>query len=347
MIAFELLRPLGVATVTFILAMLGTPLLTRFLYRHRLGKQIRSAGSTPIYTQLHRGKAGTPTMGGVIVWGTVLVVVFGLAAFERWGGPRFAGWSFLSRSQTYLPLAALVLAAVVGLIDDLYSTLKGRSGVGLRLRQRLLIGLLIALGGAWWFVFRLQWTTIHVPFVGNFDIGLWYLPIFIFIIVATSFSVNEADGLDGLAGGIMLACFAAFAAIAAVQGRLDLATLCAAVIGGLVAFLWFNIPPARFFMGDTGAMGLGTLLGVVAMLTNSVFFLPVIGALFVLESLSVIIQYASKRLRGKKVFLSAPLHHHFEAKGWPESKVVMRAWVLASVSGALGFILFLLDRGAR
>lgn len=344
--SFEMIRILFFTAASFIVAMAWTPLLSHFLYRHRLGKQIRDEGKTPIFTQLHQGKAGTPTMGGLLVWVTVLVFALLFAALARWTNNSILDQlNFLSRPQTYLPLGALVAAALVGLVDDLYSTRTNRQGTGLRMRQRLLISFGIAVVGAWWFTFKLGWTTIHVPFIGNFDIGYWYIPIFVFILVATSYSVNEADGLDGLAGGILLAAFAAFAAIAFSQGRTDLATFCAVIIGALLAFLWFNIPPARFFMGDTGAMGLGTTLGVIAMLTNSVFLLPIVGGVLVIESLSVIIQVAAKRLWGRKVFLSAPIHHHFEAKGWSESKVVMRFWLVAGVLAVIGLVMTLLERG--
>lgn len=211
------------------------------------------------------------------------------------------------------------------------------------MRHRFLIYTVIAIIGAYWFYYKLDWTTIHVPFVGNFDIGIWYIPLFIFVIVSTAFSVNEIDGLDGLAGGTLLTSFAAFGVIAFVQGNYNLATFLAVIIGTLLAFLWFNIHPARFFMGDTGSMSLGVTLGIIVMLTNSVFFLPIIGFLFVLESLSVIIQVLSKKLRGKKVFISAPFHHHLEAIGWPEAKIVMRFWVMSGVFAVVGLIVFLLD----
>ncbi|MBI2636585.1 MAG: phospho-N-acetylmuramoyl-pentapeptide-transferase, partial [Parcubacteria group bacterium] len=198
--------------------------------------------------------------------------------------------------------------------------------------------------GSWWFFYKLAWDVLYVPFVGRFEIGWWYVPIFIFIIVATAFSVNEADGLDGLAGGLLLAAFGAFGAMAFVSGRFELAAFCGAIVGSLLAFLWFNINPARFFMGDTGAMGLGVTLGIVAMLTNTALFLPVVGLLFVVESGSVIIQTVSKRLFGKKVFISTPIHHHFEAIGWSEPKIVMRFWVISGVSAVVGVIVFLVDR---
>lgn len=208
----------------------------------------------------------------------------------------------------------------------------------------MLLYTIIALAGAWWFYFKLGWDELHLPFLGNLSIGYWYLPFFVVVIVATSFSVNLIDGLDGLAGGTLLSALAAFSAIAFIQGKYDLAAFCAVLIGGLLAFLWFNITPARFFMGDTGAMSLGVVLGIVAMLTNTALYLPVIGFLFVVEALSVLIQVASKKLWGKKVFISAPIHHHFEAIGWSEPKIVMRFWVISWVTAGIGLMFFLLER---
>jgi phospho-N-acetylmuramoyl-pentapeptide-transferase len=230
-------------------------------------------------------------------------------------------------------------------LDDYWNVRRiGASGGGLRVRHRLLIYAVIAIVGAAWFFFKLDWDLLHVPFVGDFNIGWWYIPVFIFVIVATSFSVNETDGLDGLAGGVLLTSFGAYAAIAMMQGRVELAAFCGVIVGALLAFLWFNINPARFIMGDTGAMPLGVTLGIVAMLTNTVFFLPIIGFIFVLESGSVIVQVISKKLRGKKLFRSSPIHHHFEAIGWSEPKIVMRFWVISMVTAAIGVVLFLLDR---
>jgi len=203
---------------------------------------------------------------------------------------------------------------------------------------------LIAAFGAWWFYFKLQWDVFHVPFMGDIQVGWPYILIFIFVLVATAFSVNETDGLDGLAGGVLLCCFAAFGVIAFSLGKYDLASFCGVIAGALLAFLWFNINPARFYMGDTGAMSLGITLGVIAMLTNSALILPIIGLVFVIESASVIIQQLSKKIRGKKVFISSPIHHHFEAIGWPEPKIVMRFWVIAGVSAGLGLVVFLLDK---
>ncbi len=339
-------RILFLTAISFLIAMAWTPLLTHFLYKYKLGKQIRDAGSAPVFSSLHQKKAGTPTMGGLLVWVTVLGIAlffFYLSAFTD--NPIFDAMNFFSRSQTLLPLGVLVASAIVGLFDDLFNVLRiGPHGGGLRMRHRLMLYTAIAAVGAWWFYFKLGWDSLHIPFLGDMTIGAWYLPLFLFVIVATAFSVNEIDGLDGLAGGTLLLAFAAYAGIAFLQGRYDLAAFCGVIVGALLAFLWFNIYPARFFMGDTGAMSLGVTLGVIAMLTDTAFLLPVIGLLFVLESLSVIIQIASKKLRGKKVFISSPFHHHLEAIGWPEPKIVMRFWVIAGVTAVLGIIIALLDR---
>jgi phospho-N-acetylmuramoyl-pentapeptide-transferase len=241
-------------------------------------------------------------------------------------------------------LGALILAALIGLVDDFFNVKKiGPQGGGLKMRHKLLLYLGIAIVGALWFYFKLDWDLLHIPFIGDFQIGWWYVPIFILVIVATSFSMNETDGLDGLAAGIAGTNFLTLGAIAFLQGRYDLAAFCGVIIGTLLAFLWFNIPPARFFMGDTGSMALGVTLGIVAMLTNTVIILPILAIVLVIESLSVIIQVLSKKIRHKKVFLSAPWHHHLEAIGWPESKIVMRLWVISLVASVVSLIIFLVD----
>ncbi|MFA5070082.1 MAG: phospho-N-acetylmuramoyl-pentapeptide-transferase [Patescibacteria group bacterium] len=341
---FNIIKIFILTTVSFGVSIILTPALTHYLYKYKLGKKIRSDEGTPIYSKMHADKSGTPTMGGLLIWLTTLILVFLVYFLGKITPVVFIQkLNFLSRPQTYLPLASLVAAALIGLFDDIIDIRREKGG-GLRVRQRLVIFTIIAVVGALWFYFKLDWTTIHVPFIGNFDIGAWYIPIFIFIIVATSFSVNEADGLDGLAGGILLASFVAFGAIALAQGRAELATFCGVIAGALFAFLWFNIPPARFFMGDTGSMALGVTLGIVAMLTNAALLLPVISLLLVIESGSVIIQVLSKKIRKKKIFISAPIHHHLEAIGWPESKIVMRFWIISSVTAVVGVVIYLMDR---
>jgi len=335
------------SAISFIIAIFFTPILTHFLYKYKLGKRVRNEGNTPVYTSLHLKKEGTPTMGGILVWVTVAIMAMGILILNKVFGPDtiFSDYNFLTRKQTLLPLGILLFAAIIGLVDDLIGVMKiGNQGRGLRMRHRLMVYTVIAAIGAYWFYFKLDWNLIHIPFFGDFNVGIWYIPIFIFVIVSSAFSANETDGLDGLAGGILLIAFTAYTVISFSQGRMELATFCGVVVGALLAFLWFNIHPARFFMGDTGSMSLGITLGVIAMLTNSLFFLPFIGFILVVESLSVIIQVISKKIRHKKVFLSAPIHHHFEALGWPETKVTMRFWIVSGVMAVIGLILFVIDK---
>jgi len=341
----SIIKILFLTTLSAVLAVAWTPILTHFLYKYKLGKSIRNTGSTPVFSKMHKNKAGTPTMGGVMIWVTVLVLALLFFYLAKWTNIEFfQQMNFLTRSQTLLPLGCLIAAALVGLFDDILDVRSKGKG-GLRMKHRLYIYTLIAIIGALWFYFKLDWDLLHIPFLGNFQIGWWYIPIFIFIIVATAFSVNEIDGLDGLSGGTLLTAFATYGVIAFMQGKYDLAAFCGVIIGALIAFLWFNIKPARFIMGDTGAMSLGVTLGIIAMLTNQALLLPIIGLLFVVESFSVIIQWISKKLRGgKKIFISSPIHHHFEAIGWPEYKIVMRFWLISGITAVIGIIIFLLDK---
>lgn len=344
--SFLVIKIIGFSALAFIVAIAWTPLLAHFLYKYRLGKQIRSADNAPVFARLHAGKAGTPTMGGILIWVTVLAVALFFFALARVApGGLFSKLNFLTREQTYLPLGMLVFAAIVGFFDDLMGVLKrGKNGGGFGMTHRIVLYALIASVGAYWFYYKLGWSVFSVPFLGNFEIGFWYVPIFIFIIIATAFSVNETDGLDGLAGGTLAIAFAAFIFVAVLKGKAELAVFCSVIVGALLAFLWFNIHPARFFMGDTGAMALGVTLGVIAMLTNTVLFLPLFGFILIIESLSVIVQTASKKLRGKKIFISTPIHHHFEAIGWPETKVTMRFWIISGVFALIGIALFVLEK---
>lgn len=332
-------------TLSFLVAFMLSPVLSFFLYKYRFSKNIRTSNEAPVYSALHSKKAGTPTMGGILIWGTTLLLALLFFIIAQFYPDAFtSSLNFLTRPETYLPLGSLIASAIVGLVDDFFNARKkGTESGGLRVRHRLLIYAGIALIGAWWFVSKLDWTTIHVPFVGNFDIGIWYLPIFFIIIIATSFSVNETDGLDGLAGGTLIASFGVFSSISFMQGKFALAAFCGVIIGALLAFLWFNVTPARFFMGDTGAMSLGVTLGIVAMLTNSALLLPIICFILVLESLSVLLQIFSRRVLKKKMFLSSPLHHHLEAAGWSEPKIVMRFWIISGISAMVGLIIAIVD----
>lgn len=342
---FAVLRMLLLAVLGFALAMAWTPLLTHFLYKHKMGKHIRDTGSTPVFTELHKHKQGTPTMGGLLIWVTTAAVTLFFWYISFLWPDQFSALNFLSRSETWLPLAALIAAALVGLFDDFLNVSKiGSKQGGLRVRERLILFTIISAVGAWWFYFKLGFDTIHIPLLGDWFIGPWYILLFMFVIVATSFSVNEADGLDGLAGGVLLIILSAYAVIAFTLGRYDLAAFIVVILGALLAFLWFNIFPARFYMGDTGSMSLGVTLGVLAMLTDTALLLPIIGFVLVAESASVIIQITSKKIFKKKVFHSAPFHHHLEAMGWPEAKVVMRLWVVSGIFCILGMALFIIDR---
>ncbi|KKS46633.1 phospho-N-acetylmuramoyl-pentapeptide-transferase [Candidatus Azambacteria bacterium RIFOXYD1_FULL_42_11] len=340
----EVARLLILTSISFIVAFSATPLLTHFLFKYRLGKQIRAEGA-PIFAKIHGVKEGTPTMGGILIWGTTLILAVAFWLLSLFFDGVFSQLNFLSRSQTFLPLGALVFSAILGFADDLLGVFKiGPKSGGLSVKQKILLYTIVAAIGAYWFYFKLGWDIFYIPFLGSFSVGLWYIPIFIFIIVSTAFSTNETDGLDGLAGGVLLFAFAALGALAFTQGHYDLTAFTSVIVGALLAFLWFNIYPARFFMGDTGAMSLGVTLGIVAMLTNSALLLPLIAFILVFESGSVIVQTLSKKFRGKKIFLSTPIHHHFEALGWPETKVTMRFWIISAVSATIGLIIGLLGK---
>ncbi len=333
-------------SIGFAFALLATPLLTHFLYKYKLGKNIRDDGSTPVFSALHKDKKGTPTMGGILVWGTVVIIatVFWIAdrIFEIPGAHVF---NFLTRRETLLPLGAFLGASLVGLADDFLDINRlGHKGRGFPFRFKVFLYTLVAIIGAWWFYFKLDFSYLHVPFYGNLEIGWLFIPFFILVVVGTSFAVNEADGLDGLAGGTLLIAFLSFSLISYMSGRENLAAFLGVTIGALLAFLWFNVYPARFIMGDTGSMGLGVLLAIVAFLTNSVLLLPLIGFIFMVEAFSALIQIFSKKVFKRKIFLSAPIHHHFEALGWPETKVTMRFWIISAVTSIIGVIIFFLDR---
>lgn len=342
----------------FLLAFLLTPVWTHFLYQHKIGIRIKENGVSgdklTFVSKLHAWKSGTPTMGGLLVWFSVLLLAFA----SEWIFPTIAEWTntnfiarldFLNRAQTWLPLFTLVTAGLLGLLDD-YMSVRGygtNKGGGMRFLARFWWLFAIAGLGAWWFYVKLGWHTLHIPAFGDVTIGWWYIPLFLFVILFTAISSNETDGLDGLNGGVLLTAFSSFALIAFLHNKMDLASFCAAVAGGLLAFLWFNIYPARFFMGDTGAISLGTTLGVVAMLTNSALVLFLIVFIYVLESGSVAIQLFAKKFLKRKVFLAAPLHHHFEAKGWPEPKIVMRAWIFTMMTALIGVIIGIAGMGSR
>lgn len=317
----------------FLLAMFLTPIYTFVAYRYKFWKKQRSTSTTgeelTVFTKLHadKFKRNIPTMAGAIGVVSIFVVTF---------------FFNLDRAETWLPLAALVGGGVVGLLDDVINIRGGGSGVaGLRssLKFAMITVLAIALG--WFFYVKLGYDSIHLPILGDVALGWWIIPLFVFTVVATGNAVNISDGLDGLAGGLLAVSFGVFGVIALLQGHILLSGFCFTVVGALLSYLWFNIYPARFFMGDVGSFAFGTSLGVVAMLTNTLFLLPIIGVLFVVEAGSSLLQITSKKLFHRKIFVSAPIHHHLEAIGWPETKVTMRFWVIACVAGFVGVLLAL------
>ncbi len=316
----------------FLLAMFLTPLYTFFAYRFRFWKKQRSASTTgealKVFTKLHANKfkRNIPTMAGMIF-------IIAIAAVTV---------TNLDRGQTWLPLAALIGGAFVGLLDDIIN-LRGNGGgvAGMRSSAKFLMITALGLVLGWWFFDRNGVSSIHIPFIGDWSVGWAIIPIFAFAVVAAGNAVNISDGLDGLAGGLAAISYGAFGVIALLQEQVFLAGFCFTVVGALLSYVWFNIHPARFFMGDVGSFALGASLGVVAMLTNTLFLLPIIGIVFVLEAGSSVLQIFSKRVLGRKIFLSAPVHHHLEAIGWPETKVTMRFWVIGYVAAFIGVLLAL------
>ncbi len=322
------------ASLGFLVAMAITPIYTHFAFKYKLWKRPRTDAITgekaTVYAKLHaeKHKRNIPTMGGLIM---ILAITLVTVIFN------------LSRSQTYLPLFVLVAAGVVGLFDDFLNIRSeglGIAGMRGKIKFSLISG--IALAGALYFYYKLGYSLIHIPAYGDINIGWLYVPLFISVVVSTANAVNITDGLDGLSGGLLSIAFGAYAVIAYFQGSFGLAGFCATVVGAMLTYTWFNIYPARFFMGDSGSFALGTTLGVVAMLTNTVFVLPIIAAVFVVEAASSVLQIFSKKVFKRKIFISAPLHHHLEALGWPETKVTMRLWVVGQIVGTIGLILALI-----
>lgn len=336
----------------FLVAFAAAPFLNQLLYKYKCWKKtVRSVApdgsATPIFASLHKDKeTRVPRMAGLLLSGSLIVV-----AFVGWGlsvlfpDTVLAQFNFLNRSQTWIPMFTFIAASLLGFMDD-FLVIGGfgnvEKGGGIKFRHRLLVVFLISLIGAYWFHFKLGWDMLHIPLVGDVFINGWYIPLFIVVIMGV-FSTSVVDGIDGLAGGIFAILFTTYAAIAFARGQFFLAAFCAVLVGTLLAFLWFNIPPALFYMGETGIMGLTTTLAVVAFFTNSVLLLPIAGIVLVIEAGSVAIQLTSKKFFKRKVFLVAPYHHHLEALGWPSHRVTMRLWLITAVACVITLVLALLD----
>lgn len=337
----ELLKVVLLGVAGFLVSTLFTPLYTAVAYRWQLWKRPRTTALTGVpateFQKLHaeKHKRHIPTMAGVIFIASVGLLTLLLN---------------LERRETWLPLAAFAGAALVGLIDDIINIKSNGLGVaGLPSKVKMLLITVVAAVGGWFFYYKLNFDSIQLPGIeqGSLYIGWFIIPLFVLVVVATANAVNISDGLDGLAGGLTAMAFAIYAIIAVIERRYGVAGFCTTIVGALLSYTWFNVYPARFFMGDVGSFALGTALGVVAMLTDTVLLLPIIGLVFVAEAGSVILQVASKKLRGgKKLFRVSPIHHHFEAIGWPETKVTMRFWVIGQVAGLIGLALFMMGRYA-
>jgi phospho-N-acetylmuramoyl-pentapeptide-transferase len=331
-----ILHILGVGLASFLLSLAITPLYTTLAYRYQFWKRLRSeawsGGEASVYKKLHALKhsRNIPTMAGLIFIASITLITL-------------AG--NLERSQTWLPLAAMLGAGAVGFIDD-WMNIRGSDTVaGMRSKLKFALHSLITLASGWWFFAKLGITSFYLPFLGDVYIGILMILVFWFVVIATANAVNMSDGLDGLAGGLLIFTFLGYATISIFQQQYALAGFCLTVVGALLSYTWFNIYPARFFMGDVGSFALGTSLGVVAMLTDTLYILPILGIVFVAEAGSVIINRTSRKLRnGKRVFLSSPIHHHFEAIGWPEAKVTMRFWIIGQTAVILGIMLYLITK---
>lgn len=326
------------AFASFVLAMALTPLYTTAAYKYEWWKKARteawSGGAATVYSKLHAAKhrRNIPTMAGLIFVAAITIVTLS---------------ANLSRSETWLPLAGLVAAGAIGLVDDIMNVRGVNSKIaGMKSSVKFALYSLVAIIGGFWFYDKLGVTSIHLPGIESLHVGIFIIPLFWLVVTATANAVNISDGLDGLAGGLLVSSFTVYAIISTIQSKYALAAFCLTVVGTLLSYTWFNIFPARFFMGDIGSFALGTALGIIAMQTNTIYVLPIIGAVYVMETGSVIINRLSRKFRnGKKVFLSSPIHHHFEAIGWPETKVTMRFWILGQVAGVLGLIVYLLGTG--
>ncbi len=336
----------------FFLAIIITPIATHFFYKYKMWKKY-SRNTDITATDFHKihnesEELNTPRVGGVIIWLSVLLstLIFYLT-YLFFPTSKTSELNFLSRNQTLIPLYTLLLASIVGLWDDLIQIYShgvfARDDKSWR-KWKAFIVMVGALGIGCWFYYKLGLTTIHIPFGGELYLGILIVPFFIIVALAT-FSGGVIDGIDGLSGGVMVSMFGAYSIIALANNQIDLAAFSGVIAGATLAFLWFNIPPARFYMGETGIMGLTMTLATLAFLTDSVFILPIVAFPLLITSLSVIIQMLSKKWRGgKRVFKLAPLHHHLEASGWSTQKVTMRFWVLSVIFAIIGVILAIVSR---
>lgn len=343
-----ILKILLPAIVTFVIGIAITPILTHYLFKYKIWK--KQGGKTAmgglVATEFNRlkgdGETKTPRMGGIVIWGSILIsisILFALTLIST--NPFFSDIFFLSRAQTWIPFSTLFIGALLGLLNDFYDVEHG--GTGVRISVRLIfISFLSAVIG-WWFYAKLGVETIGNPFGEPFAVGIFIIPIFV-IITIFLYASGVIDGIDGLSGGVFTTVYAAYAGVAILYSQYDLAAFCVMVTGAVLAFLWFNIPPARFWMTETGSMPLTLTLAVVVLMTDQIVggygiaLLPIIGFLLVVTVFSNVIQISYRKVTGKKFFRIAPLHHHFEAIGWPSYKVTMRYWIISTLFAVCGVI---------
>ncbi|HOC53411.1 MAG TPA: hypothetical protein PK476_00330 [Candidatus Pacearchaeota archaeon] len=353
---FNAIKIVSLAFFSSVISIIIANFLINFLYKIKFWKKkARSitidGKEADVFLSLHKEKETTvPRGGGIIIWLSMIIVLLLIFIlnlfFDIWW---IKDLNFLSREQTWIPIFALITASIIGLIDDILVVYgKGKYvGGGLKFRTRFLLVCIIGLIGGLWFYYKLGWSSIHVPMLLNFpngfdlELGIWYIVLFIIVCLA-SWASGVVDGIDGLSGGVFSSIFGAFAIIAFAQGQIELASFCAVILGTLFSFLWFNIPPAKFYMGETGILGLSITMAAIAFITNSVVVLPIIAGILVIETGSVIIQLLSKKFRKKKIWLSTPIHHHLEATGWTGPQITMRFWIVGVVLALLGVSIRLL-----
>ena len=350
---FDAARILVPFVIAFAVGIFFTPLLTDFLYKYKAwkkksgkGKGIGDENGTPLFDLLHKEReVSTPRMGGILVWGGVILTSLGLVLLGAIFGPPFTLLNFINRGQTWIPIAALLTGGLVGLIDDILEVTQSRGG--LSLKWRLLVVAAFSAFAGWWFYAKLAVTTIGIPLFGALHIGILIIPFFMFVTLAL-YASGVIDGIDGLAGGVFAIIFMIYAGIALTQNQISLAGFAATVSGATFAFLWFNVPPARFYLSETGSMALTLALAVTAFSADSlgggvgIFVLPIIALPLTLTVVTNLLQVFWKKVFKKKLFKIAPIHHHFETMGWPPYKVTMRYWIITIMAGMFGLALALL-----
>lgn len=355
-ITLSLFKVLLPALFSFVIGILISSPLILLLRKYQIWKKKSvvtsiDGSATTITSALHNDEERKLLrMGGVVVWASVFITTSIFLFFSHFfPSDLTAKLDFISRNQTWLPLVAMFVGAVVGGVDDLLvvEAFKGRLnsyiGGGLSFPVRLSAVALLGLSMGWWFLYKLDVSSVYIPFYGDFVVGGLMFILFFIIVTVALFSTSVIDGVDGLSGGIFSAIFTAYGFIAFYQNQIDIAALCFMIVGGILAFLWFNVPPATFMMAETGIMALTLSLSIISFLTNAVMYLPIIALPLAVTTGSVILQLLWKKIFKRKLFLVAPLHHHFEAKGWTKPQVTMRYWIVSYICALLGVVIVLVS----